>query len=169
MKSEFELTALLRKVIEVGEAEAGREPHREREPEGRARRRRVRRLDVGARAHLEHVPRDLAAEDREGLDGGPLVLARDGLGLPLPRTDQRAQVSLDVQYYHLHNDESGRWLLRALRDAGCAILLVSTELEEILALSDRVIVMNQGRVTGELAIEDCTEAGIGLLMTGGPQ
>ena len=30
---------------------------------------------------------------------------------------QRAQVSLDVQYYHLHNDESGRWLLRALRDA----------------------------------------------------
>jgi cardiolipin synthase C len=30
---------------------------------------------------------------------------------------RRAQVSLDVQYYHLHNDESGRWLLRALRDA----------------------------------------------------
>ena len=30
---------------------------------------------------------------------------------------KRAQVSLDVQYYHLENDESGRWLLRALRDA----------------------------------------------------
>ena len=30
---------------------------------------------------------------------------------------QRAQVSLDVQYYHIQNDESGRWLLRALRDA----------------------------------------------------
>ncbi len=30
---------------------------------------------------------------------------------------QRAQVSLDVQYYHLENDESGRWFLRALRDA----------------------------------------------------
>ena len=30
---------------------------------------------------------------------------------------QRAQVSLDVQYYHLQNDESGRWLMRALRDA----------------------------------------------------
>jgi len=30
---------------------------------------------------------------------------------------QRAQVSLDVQYYHVQNDESGRWLLRALRDA----------------------------------------------------
>ncbi len=30
---------------------------------------------------------------------------------------QRAKVSLDLQYYHLNNDESGRWLLRALRDA----------------------------------------------------
>ena len=29
----------------------------------------------------------------------------------------RAEVSLDVQYYHLENDETGRWLLRALRDA----------------------------------------------------
>lgn len=59
--------------------------------------------------------------------------------------------------------------LRAMRDAGCAVLVVSSELDEILALSDRVIVMNQGRVSGELAIEDCTEAGIGLLMTGGAQ
>jgi general nucleoside transport system ATP-binding protein len=57
--------------------------------------------------------------------------------------------------------------LRAMRDAGCAVLVVSSELDEILALADRVIVMNQGRMTGELAIEDCTEAGLGLLMTGG--
>jgi simple sugar transport system ATP-binding protein len=59
--------------------------------------------------------------------------------------------------------------LRAMRDAGCAVLVVSSELDEILALSDRVIVMNQGRVTGELAIADCTEAKLGLLMTGGVQ
>jgi len=57
--------------------------------------------------------------------------------------------------------------LRALRQAGCAVLVVSSELDEILALSDRVLVMNQGRVTGELAIADCTEAALGLLMTGG--
>ena len=54
--------------------------------------------------------------------------------------------------------------LRAMRDAGCAVLVVSSELDEILALSDRVIVMNQGRVTGELPVGDCTEAGLGLLM-----
>ena len=57
--------------------------------------------------------------------------------------------------------------LRAMRDAGCAVLVVSSELDEILALSSRVIVMNQGRVTGELAIEQCSEANLGMLMTGG--
>ena len=57
--------------------------------------------------------------------------------------------------------------LRAMRDAGCAVLVVSSELDEILALSNRVIVMNQGRVTGELAIDECSEATLGLLMTGG--
>ena len=54
--------------------------------------------------------------------------------------------------------------LRALRDAGCAVLLVSSELDEILALADRVVVMNGGRITGELAIEDCDERSLGLLM-----
>jgi simple sugar transport system ATP-binding protein len=57
--------------------------------------------------------------------------------------------------------------LRAMRDAGCAVLVVSSELDEILALSDRVIVMNQGRISGELAIADCTEASLGMLMIGG--
>ncbi len=59
--------------------------------------------------------------------------------------------------------------LRSMRDAGCAVLVVSSELDEILALADRVIVMNGGRISGELAIEDCTEAGLGMLMTGGAQ
>ncbi len=54
--------------------------------------------------------------------------------------------------------------LRALRDAGCAVLLVSSELDEILALADRVIVMNGGRITGELNIEQCDEKTLGLLM-----
>ncbi|MBB4843918.1 simple sugar transport system ATP-binding protein [Paucibacter oligotrophus] len=54
--------------------------------------------------------------------------------------------------------------LRGLRDAGCAVLLVSSELDEILALADRVIVMNSGRITGELGIEDCDEKKLGLLM-----
>ena len=57
--------------------------------------------------------------------------------------------------------------LRAMRDAGCAVLVVSSELDEILALADRVIVMNQGRISGELPIAECSEARLGMLMIGG--
>jgi general nucleoside transport system ATP-binding protein len=56
--------------------------------------------------------------------------------------------------------------LRAMRDGGGAVLVVSSELDEILALSDRVIVMNAGRVAGELPIEQCSEAALGRLMGG---
>jgi len=56
--------------------------------------------------------------------------------------------------------------LRAMRDAGGAVLVVSSELDEILALSDRVIVMNAGRIAGELPIEACSESALGRLMGG---
>jgi len=56
--------------------------------------------------------------------------------------------------------------LRAMRAAGGAVLVVSSELDEILALSDRVIVMNAGRISGELPIEQCSEAALGRLMGG---
>lgn len=53
------------------------------------------------------------------------------------------------------------------RDEGGAILLVSSELTEILKLSDRILVMNEGRIAGELRSEDATEERISLLMAGG--
>ena len=56
--------------------------------------------------------------------------------------------------------------LRAMCDGGGAVLLVSSELDEILALSDRVLVMDRGRIAGELAIADCSEAALGRLMAG---
>lgn len=54
-----------------------------------------------------------------------------------------------------------------LRDAGCAVLLVSAELEEVLSLSDRVLVMYQERIAGEVDPRSVTQEEIGLLMTGG--
>jgi ABC-type uncharacterized transport system ATPase subunit len=54
--------------------------------------------------------------------------------------------------------------LRAMRNAGGAVLVVSSELDEILALADRVLVMNAGRISGELAIDACTESALGRLM-----
>jgi simple sugar transport system ATP-binding protein len=55
--------------------------------------------------------------------------------------------------------------LLALREAGKAILLVSVELDEIRALSDRILVMCDGRISGECALE-ADEREIGLLMAG---
>jgi len=52
------------------------------------------------------------------------------------------------------------------RDEGSGILLVSSELTEILKLSDRVIVLFEGRIAGELAAEEATEEGISMLMAG---
>ena len=54
--------------------------------------------------------------------------------------------------------------LLALRDAGCAILLVSVELDEVMALSDRILVMFQGRIVGEVAGDQADERTLGLMM-----
>ena len=56
--------------------------------------------------------------------------------------------------------------LIAMRDAGKAVLLVSVELDEILSLSDRIIVMFDGILTGELSSAEADERKIGLLMAG---
>jgi simple sugar transport system ATP-binding protein len=53
--------------------------------------------------------------------------------------------------------------LVALRDAGCAVLVVSVELDEIRALADRVLVMADGRIVGEAAA-DADERTLGLMM-----
>jgi len=53
-----------------------------------------------------------------------------------------------------------------LRDAGAAILLVSSELEEVLALSDRILVMYGGRLTGEVSRHRADLCQIGKWMTG---
>ena len=52
------------------------------------------------------------------------------------------------------------------RDEGRGILLVSLELEEILSLSDRILVMYEGRLVGEYE-PDVTEETLGIAMTGG--
>ncbi len=54
----------------------------------------------------------------------------------------------------------------ALRDRGKAILLVSVELDEIQALTDRIIVMFDGRISGERAAGATDERELGLLMAG---
>jgi general nucleoside transport system ATP-binding protein len=54
----------------------------------------------------------------------------------------------------------------AAADAGCAVLLVSSELTEIFALADRIAVMFRGRVSGIVKQNEATEQSIGLMMSG---
>ncbi|MCP5074494.1 MAG: ABC transporter ATP-binding protein [Rhodobacteraceae bacterium] len=56
--------------------------------------------------------------------------------------------------------------LIALRDAGCAILLVSVELDEVMGLSDRIMVMNDGRKVGTVNAAEADENTLGLMMAG---
>ncbi|MBS0192396.1 MAG: sugar ABC transporter ATP-binding protein [Phycisphaerales bacterium] len=56
-------------------------------------------------------------------------------------------------------------LVRAAADAGAAVLLVSSEMPELLALSDRILVMANGKVTGELRDGEMTQANILKLAT----
>jgi ABC-type uncharacterized transport system ATPase subunit len=63
--------------------------------------------------------------------------------------------------------ESAHRLLMERRTAGAAILLISEDLDEILALSDRVAVMFEGRIVGIAPAADADVTRIGLQMTGG--
>jgi len=58
-------------------------------------------------------------------------------------------------------------IMRELADRGLAILMISSELTEVVGMADRVIVMRQGRVTGELQAKDATEESIMHLATTG--
>ena len=55
----------------------------------------------------------------------------------------------------------------AARDAGAGVLLVSAELDEVLSLADRVLVIHKGQIVAEMQSEGADRVAIGRLMTGG--
>ena len=59
-----------------------------------------------------------------------------------------------------------RGQLIAARDRGSGVLLISQDLEEIIQLSDRVLVMRKGRIAADLNRGEADEERLGLLMTG---
>jgi len=62
--------------------------------------------------------------------------------------------------------ENVRAFLNNLRDNGCAILMISFDLDEILALSERIAVMYKGKLLGPLAREQADREVLGLMMMG---
>ncbi len=104
---------------------------------------------------------DLRSSKFSGGNQQKLVLAREAAPEPSVLLVGQPTRGVDIgaiEFIH------GR--LRAMRDAGGAVLLVSSELDEVLALADRVLVMDRGRIVGELPIERCSEAELGRLMGG---
>ncbi len=105
-------------------------------------------------------------ETRVGtLSGGniqKLVLARE-FALN-PRLLLAAQPTRGVD---VGGSEFIRKQLVVMRDQGCAILLVSADLDEVLSLSDRIFVMYEGKLVAEVPQREATEHRLGVLMTGG--
>jgi ABC-type uncharacterized transport system ATPase subunit len=96
------------------------------------------------------------------LSGGNLqrlILAREISTAPKLMVAVQPTRGLDVGAI-----ESVQRLLLAQRESGAAILLISEELDELFALSDRVLVIYEGQIVGELFDED--RETIGLMMTG---
>ncbi len=57
--------------------------------------------------------------------------------------------------------------LMNLRDEGCAIMLISDDLDEIFQLSDRIAVMYEGEIVRDTPVEEATVPTVGLAMTEG--
>ena len=65
--------------------------------------------------------------------------------------------------------ESIHQLIIEKRNAGCAILLVSADLDELFRLSDRLVTLYEGKITGEFLAGSIDKQEISYYMTGGRQ
>ena len=122
-------------------------------------------IERGARLIKEYDVRGGGAQSRAGgLSGGnqqKVVLAREIDRNPRVLIAAQPTRGLDVgaiEFVHRR--------LVVERDEGRGILLVSLELEEILSLSDRILVMYEGEIVGEFP-PSATEEELGIAMTGG--
>jgi simple sugar transport system ATP-binding protein len=124
----------------------------------------------GIRRHAEQIIRefdvrpanpDLPARSLSGGNQQKLIIGRE-FSLP-PKLLLVSQPTRGVDVGAI---EFIHRKLVALRDAGCAVLLVSAELEEVTALADKLLVMYQGCIAGEVDPSRTPKEDIGMLMAG---
>jgi simple sugar transport system ATP-binding protein len=106
---------------------------------------------------------DARARDLSGGNLQKVVLAREFDGEPRVLIAASPTRGLDVGAIETVH----AYLRGAAADLGMAILLISEDLDEILALADRVVVMYEGALAGEVDAEAAGVEEIGLLMAGG--
>jgi len=112
------------------------------------------------RASGPHVP----AWQLSGGNLQKLVLAREFSGGPAVLVAASPTRGLDVA-----GIETVHAYLREAASNGVGVLLISEDLDEILALADRIAVMYEGAVVGECEAESATVEELGLLMAGGEE
>jgi len=88
-----------------------------------------------------------------------LILARELEKLPEVLLVGQPTRGVDIGAIELIHEK-----IIEMRDSGCAILLVSVELDEIMALADRIIVMYEGEVVAEINGPDADKTQLGLMM-----
>ncbi|HEX2580543.1 MAG TPA: ABC transporter ATP-binding protein [Dongiaceae bacterium] len=103
---------------------------------------------------------DLKSANFSGGNQQKLILAREISGRPDILLVGQPTRGVDIGAIEFIHQQ-----LVAMRDAGCAVLLVSVELDEIMALADRILVMFQGRIVGEVEGARAEERQLGLMMT----
>ncbi len=105
--------------------------------------------------------RDAAVKTLSGGNLQKLILARELSGAPAVVVAAQPTRGLDVgaaEYVHKR--------LLAERERGAAILVISDDLDEIFALSDRIAVLYEGAIVGEAAADATTREQVGLWMSG---
>ena len=103
----------------------------------------------------------LSAKNFSGGNQQKIVLARE-----IERNPELLLVGQPTRGVDIGAIEFIHQQLVALRDRGKAILLVSVELDEIMSLADRIIVMFDGKIMGERLAGQTDERELGLLMAG---
>lgn len=117
--------------------------------------------DLGVRMSSisQHV-RTLSGGNQQKVVIGKWLLA-DSRVLILDEPTRGVDAGAKVEIYRLVNE---------LTASGHAVLMISSDLPEVLGMSDRILVMAQGRITGELSAEDATQdAVMSLAVAAGPR
>ena len=94
----------------------------------------------------QHV-RDLSGGNQQKVVFARWVVAGSSI-LLLDEPTRGVDVGAKVEIYEL---------IQEVTDSGGAVLMVSSELPEVLGMSDRILVMSQGRISGEIPAEEATE------------
>lgn len=116
---------------------------------------------------LALAPHETRVDKLSGGNVQRVILARE---LELTREVAKSPKVLMAYYptrgLDVVNAKATRRLLMAYRDRGGAIVLISEDLDELLALSDNMVVMFQGSIVGRFPTESASVREIGMLMTG---